>query len=244
MRIASLLLKQFNASAQRHLYPWRKGHGQHLQGRLPVYWRVGAVRPLRQVMGVVLTLLIVGCSTSTEERYLDALDREGVRSEFIADRQAIENAKRVCAAIDAGGEAQGTKADRIGVTFYCNSYKSAFKILQTLDIEGSFIIVDENAYQYSSDGSTCRGEGGYSDYNSSTQVQIRDSGGKLLSSTTLGEGSIFLGGSCAFDFIVPDVAEGADGDIYVATIGRVSRGEFTFTFRQLSRDGLHLTIGS
>jgi len=181
-----------------------------------------------------------GFKVLSEENYLQALEEAGLANEFVAGRQAIMNAEDVCDAIDKGGKAQGSEADRIGVEYYCHEYADAFGVLLVVDVSGSFTLVDAGEYGYLPDGARCEGEGGYSDISSSTAVVLVNSSGTQLARTTLDRGQVD-GSSCVFQFTLPNVEEGADSDSYMLSVGR--RGEVEYSFFQLSLFGPALSMG-
>lgn len=193
---------------------------------------------------VSLTLFVgfaAACgSESVEDQYLAALDEAGAAEEFVAGRQAVANAEALCARIDAGEPAQGTEGDRIGVEFYCADYAEAFQVLEIADVEGSFVLFDED-FGSSREGSLCSGSGGYGDISASTAAVLRDRDGQELARTSLGPGSVD-GDSCVFEFRLTDITEGSPGDVYVLEVG--DRGQLDYSFLELTIPGaVALSLG-
>ena len=172
-----------------------------------------------------------------DEAYLAALDDDGVRSEFAADRAAIAAAERTCAELDEGAEAQGSEAQRIAIDWFCPAYSEAFVVLTIASVDGTFVLIDADERF----ATRCTGDGGYSDLNASTAVIVRDREGTELSRTDLGAG-VGERGKCTFSFTLRDVSEGAPGDIYVLEVG--DRGEISYSFLELLIPGaVALSIG-
>ena len=87
------------------------------------------------------------------------------------------------------------------------------------------------------DGSACDGAGGYSDIAPATPVVVTNGKGDVLATTSLGAGKGDAA-QCTFSFSFP-VTEGQDR--YVVSVGR--RGAFTYSFGQLSSQGVHIRLG-
>jgi hypothetical protein len=61
---------------------------------------------------------------------------------------------------------------------------------------------------YSSVGSSCTGQGGYSDQRAGLKVAVLNTNGKTVATSTLGSGKVdYTGYSCNFDFKVTDFIE-------------------------------------
>ena len=183
-----------------------------------------------------------------DAKYLAALSEAGLRNAFPADRAALSNASAACQGIDAGGKAQGTEADKIGIQFYCPDYYSSFKVLEKMAVTGTFTV---NSYETGSNiGSRgCEGSGGYGDVNASTAVVVTNTKGDTLTRTELGSGmpgppvdspeKNHIYGWCEFTFHF-DVTEGEDS--YVVRVG--DRGEVGYTFDELRVPGaIALSLG-
>jgi hypothetical protein len=181
--------------------------------------------------------------TPEEQRtaYLAALDQEGLSGRFSSDEQAVAHARDLCGTLEKGGPQQGMPEDRVGVQVYCGKFLEGFKVLRTETIRGTFTLVDSSpSYYYPAIdtlGTLCYGDGGYSDIQPGTAVTVRNGKGELLTQTTLGAGvgSVYR---CTMPFSF-DVTEGEDS--YVVSVSH--RGEFTYSFTDLSARGPSLTLG-
>jgi len=197
-----------------------------------------AVNTLKKKLALVTVAVALLSACSPEGAYLQALEDADLSSQFAADRAAIAAADRTCADLDAGGDPQGTEADRIAVEHYCDDYLEAFTVLEVTDVNGTFELFDDDAFFLPE----CKGDGGYGDLNASTAVILRDRDGEELARTELGFGDGDLG-SCLFSFRLRDVSEGAPGDVYVLEVG--DRGEISYSFFELTLPGIvALSIGN
>jgi hypothetical protein len=93
-------------------------------------WLIAAVAAVT-VLGGSTAAYLATRGPSKSARYLDALTAVGVRSQFTTDRQALANATRVCADLDAGKPAVGYARDRVGVQNYCSDYLDGYKVIPT-----------------------------------------------------------------------------------------------------------------
>ena len=97
-------------------------------------------------------------------------------------------------------------------------------ITGTFDLYGGSSSISPNVLVL---GSTCSGEGGYSDIQAGMPITVKDENGKILGATSLGEGS----GSafdCTFTYTFTDVG---DASIYSIEGGR--RGAVSYTKDQM-----------
>ncbi|MCG9478162.1 MAG: hypothetical protein K9H34_09260 [Actinomycetia bacterium] len=95
---------------------------------------------------------------------------------------------------------------------------------------------------YSSSGSFCTGQGGYSDQRAGVKVAVLDTNGKTVATSTLGNGKVdYTGYTCVFDFKVPDVPKSSDYSIEIGT-----RSGPDYTYSDLESEGwdITLTLGS
>ena len=194
------------------------------------------------VVGVGLLAALVAAGAwwtmlrpSNEDKYIEALEEAGVRSEFQTDRAAVLRAESLCEEFEASGEPKGGAIENAAVEFYCPQWLDGFQVLETTTISGTFDVVDSDEYAYESDGSYCEGEGGYGDINGSTQVVVTNGDGDSITRTELGAGTVD-GVSCHFEFSF-EVTEGEE--MYVVAVG--DRGESTYTFDEL-KEGLALSL--
>ena len=97
-------------------------------------------------------------------------------------------------------------------------------------------VLDYDEYLYDDDGDSCRGEGGYSDINSSTQVVLSNGTGDIITRSNLGPG-VVRNSACTYSFEL-EVTEGEES--YVLAVG--DRGEMTHTFDEL-KSGVELSLG-
>ncbi|MDZ7674552.1 MAG: hypothetical protein U5K30_05740 [Acidimicrobiales bacterium] len=165
--------------------------------------------------GAVGGVLVATSGPSTEDDYLSALAEAGLDDEFSTDRAAVRNAEERCDGILDGGDPQGSEADLVGVEFYCGEFADDFAVLEVIDVEGSFTIIDADSASNSLGGG-CSGDGGYGDINSSTQVIVTDGSGEILTRTELGPGSVEGTVTCRFTFEFT-ITEGEE--LYVVEVG-------------------------
>jgi hypothetical protein len=173
--------------------------------------------------GAVVLALDAG-GESTEDAFLADLEDAGLSGEFAADRQALSFARGVCNDLDDGGEPEGTEVAQLAVEHLCPDYADSFEVLEVADIEGTFTLID---FDTASTG-CLRGDGGYGDINSSTQVVLRNDDGDTLGRTSLGAGDP-TGVSCLWRWTIDDVSEGEDA--YILEVG--DRGEISYTWDEL-----------
>jgi hypothetical protein len=105
---------------------------------------------------------------------------------------------------------------------------------RSITVDGDITV---NGGGFTSAGSVCTTDGGYTDIKTGAQVVIKDAAGKVLATTTLGVGTGTGSAACTFPFHA-DVPAGSD--FYGVELGR--RGVVQFTAGQLA-EGVHLTIG-
>jgi hypothetical protein len=176
-----------------------------------------------------------------ENHYLTTLRDAGLGDQFNSDANAVAHGKSVCRGLDDGGPQQGSPADKIAVDAFCPDFAKGFHVLEDATVSGTFTLTDVNpdGYTHSIDveGRTCVGADGYSDVGPQTQVMVRNAKGEILASTVLGTGQ-GDGTTCTFTFGFP-VTEGYDR--YVVSIGH--RGDFSYTFAQLQRQGVRIHLG-
>lgn len=194
------------------------------------------------VAGVGLLAVLVAAGAwsvllrpSNDEKYIEALEEAGVRSEFQTDRAAVLRAESLCEEFEASGEPKGGAIENAAAEFYCPQWLDGFQVLETTTISGTFDVIDSDYYSYA-DGAFCEGDGGYGDINGTTQVVVTSGSGDNLTRTELGSGSVD-GGRCSYAFSF-EVTEGEE--IYVVAVG--DRGESTYTFDEL-KEGLALSLG-
>ena len=95
---------------------------------------------------------------------------------------------------------------------------------------------------YSSSGSFCTGQGGYSDQRAGVKVAVLDTNGKTVATSTLGNGKVdYTGYTCVFDFKVPEIPKSSDYSIEIGT-----RSGPDYTYSDLESEGwdITLTLGS
>jgi len=182
-----------------------------------------------------------GQSESPDVNYLATLHDAGLAGQFNSDANAIAHGKQVCRQLDDGGPQQGLNADKIAVDAYCPQFSKGFHILETATVAGTFVLtggdssVDISSIE--SDGTSCHGVNGYSDIDRNTQVIVRNGRGEILGTTPLGDGH---GDdlTCTFSFSFPVTA---GQDRYVVSVSH--RGDFIYTFNQLTSQGVHIHLG-
>ena len=180
---------------------------------------------------------VAAAAVVREDAYLAELEDANVADEFAADRAALAAAERTCEELDQGASPQGSEAQRIAVDWFCPDYADSFSVLDVIAVSGTFELFDEDETFRSS----CSGEGGYGDINSSTAVILRDREGSELSRAELGFGD-GNGKTCEFSFRLQGITEGSPGDVYVLEVG--DRGEISYSFAELRVPGaVALTIG-
>ena len=176
-----------------------------------------------------------------EAEYLAALKQSGLSGAFNSDANAVAHGRQVCRRLGEGAAQQGMPADHVAVAHFCPEFTEGFHVLETATITGSFTLHDDSPNPYSPaidvDGSTCTGAGGYGDVNAGTPVTVKNGKGEILTSTYLepGRGGRYM---CTFGLTF-EVTEGQDR--YVVSVGR--RGELSFSFADLTANGVSLQLG-
>ena len=180
-------------------------------------------------------------SASPEAGYLSTLKDSGLTGQFNSDANALAHGRQVCRQLEDGGPQQGLPADKVAVDAFCPKFSEGFHILETATVSGIFVLADTNSdadiSAIASDGTSCEGTNGYSDVGRDTQVSVKNGKGEILATTSLGQGR-GGGTTCTFSFSFP-VTEGQDR--YVVSVGR--RGDFSYTFTQLQRQGVDIRLG-
>jgi hypothetical protein len=178
---------------------------------------------------------------SPEANYLSVLRDAGWGGAFTSDADAVAHGRQVCAQLDDGGPQQGLPADKIAVDQFCPRFSDGFRVLETATVSGTFVLVDATARtgisSISMSGTSCQGTDGFSDIDRNTQLIVKNGEGKTLAATALGEGHR-EDGTCTYSFTFP-ITEGQDR--YVVSVSH--RGEFTYSFEQLQRSGVHIRLG-
>ncbi len=175
---------------------------------------------------------------SPEAAYLAALKDSGQFKQFSSDANAVAHGRQVCRQLDGGAPQQGVVADKFAVEAFCPQFAEGFRILDTATVAGAFVLTDSIGLgAIAADGGACGGAGGYSDIGPSTPVTVANDRGEVLTTTSLGQGK---GDAtmCTFSFSFP-VTEGQER--YVVSVG--SRGQFTYTFGQLTAHGVQIRLG-
>ncbi len=200
----------------------------------------GAATVVIVLLGAVLwgVLLHRHRQPSPDAEYLAALRNAGLGGEFTSDATALAHGRQVCRQLDEGGPQQGVAADKIAVDVFCRQFAKGFRILETATVQGTFVLTDsEESGSITADQSACAGAGGYSDIGSHTEVSVTNGKREILATTALGQGH-GDSATCSFTFSFP-VTEGQDR--YVVAVGK--RGEFSYSFAQLQRDGVAIRLG-
>jgi hypothetical protein len=95
---------------------------------------------------------------------------------------------------------------------------------------------------YSTSGSFCTGQGGYSDQRAGLKVAVLDANGKTVATSTLGNGKVdYSGYTCVFDFKVPDIPKSSN---YSVEIGTRSGPDYTYSDLESEGWDITLTLGS
>jgi len=201
----------------------------------------GAATAVIVMLLAVIWVLLSTRPTSAptpEAGYLSGLKNAGLFSQFNSDANAVAHGRQVCRQLDDGGPQQGVMADKFAVEAFCPQFVEGFHILDTVTASGVFVLTDNagvNAIRV--DGATCDGAEGYSDIKASTPVVVTNDKGEVLATTSLGPGKGDAA-QCTFTFTFP-ATEGQER--YVVSVGR--RGAFTYSFGQLSSQGVHIRLG-
>lgn len=179
---------------------------------------------------------------SPEANYLSVLHDAGWAGGFTSDADALAHGRAVCSQLQGGGPQQGLPADKIAVDQFCPQFSEGFHVLETATVTGTFVLVDAisrtGVSSITTDGASCEGTDGFSDISRNTQLVVRNGKGDTLAATALGVGD-HSGAMCTYSFSFP-ITEGQDR--YVVSVSH--RGEFTYTFDQLQRNGVHIRLGS
>lgn len=190
---------------------------------------------------------------SARTKYLSALTKNGLMSQFATSTAALNAANAFCATLNTGVADQGTPVQQVEVEYMCPSYSRGFTVLQTISVTGTFEISNETYtpggytdpnWQTLPDGS-CGGSGGYGDIGESETVVVANQNGTVLTQTTLGTGTANgntydSSSTCDFTFTF-SITQGQSE--YVVTVGH--RGSEDYTFAQLQQpDAISLVIGN
>ena len=98
--------------------------------------------------------------------------------------------------------------------------------------------VEVSLDSYSSVGSFCTGEGGYSDQRAGLKVAVLDTNGKTVATSTLGSGKVdYSGYTCVFEFKVTKIPKSSDYSIEVGT-----RNGPDYTYSELERADWDVTL--
>lgn len=189
--------------------------------------------PLALALGLV-GLLAAGAAgvwivPSSEERYLDALEEQGLDDAFESEEDAIRTARRRCDDLDAGRQTAGSEAERLGVEHLCAEHADEFERLESGEFDGALLVMSLGEGSVDTTGESCSGADGYEDIHADAPVVVSDPEGNELARTTLGRGEAPDEDSCVFGFTV-ELTEGS---------GRyeVSLGEHHL--QTLTWEGLH-----
>ncbi len=173
-----------------------------------------------------------------EAEYLSTLADTGLADQFNSDANAIAHGRQVCRHLEDGGPQQGPPADRAAVDAFCPHFAEGFRVLETADIAGIFVLSDSaSTGAIATSGESCEGAHGYSDVGQGTPVVVRNGKGEILATATLEQGKIGAA-ICTFSFGFP-LTDGQDR--YVVSVG--SRGEFSYSFDQLLTRGVQIKLG-
>lgn len=176
---------------------------------------------------------------SAEELYLQSLRDQSLGGQFPSDATAIAHGQSFCRGLLNGNQPQGMTVDRVAVDHLCPEFGQGFHVLQTVEVSGSFTLIDTSRYGSGivASGGSCSGSGGYSDIGAGTSVVVKSGKGEVLETTQLGSGS-GTSRMCSFTFTF-EVTEGHED--YVVAVGR--RGEQHYSFTTLREDGIDLSMG-
>jgi hypothetical protein len=173
-----------------------------------------------------------------DAQYLSALQDSGFAGTFNSDANALAHGRQVCRQLADGDPQQGLPPDKIAVDSFCPQFSEGFHILETATVSGVFVLSDTKANEaIASDGKDCQGVDGYSDIGRDTQLIVKNGKGDVLATTALGDGH-GTQVTCTFSFSFP-ITEGQDR--YVVSVSH--RGEFSYTFNQLQRNGVQIRLG-
>ena len=173
-----------------------------------------------------------------EAGYLATLRDAGLTDEFNSDANAVAHGRQVCRQLEDGGPQQGPPADQVAVDAFCPRFTEGFRVLETAEIAGIFVLSDSaHTGAIATDGDSCAGAYGYSDVGPGTPVVVRNGKGEILATASLEKGKTGTA-ICTFDFGFP-VTDGQDR--YVVSVG--GRGEFSYSFEQLLTRGVQIQLG-
>lgn len=145
------------------------------------------------VLTVTAGLWLFVFRATSEDQLTSALRDKGLAGRFASDAAAVAHAESVCRRLDNGGAQQGPEEDAVVVSIYCSKYASGFKTLRPIKVDGSFTLQDSSPSSYlpsiSGEGSSCEGDGGYSDISSGVEVVVKSGSGAVLTTTQLGIGT-------------------------------------------------------
>lgn len=169
--------------------------------------------PLAVALGLV-GLLAAGAAgiwlvPSSEERYLDALEEQGLDEAFESEEDAVRTARRRCDELDAGGETAGSEAERLGVEHLCAEHAEKFETLESHEFEGALLVMSLGDGSVDTTGESCTGADGYEDIRADAPVVVSDGKGNELARTGLSHGEVLDEDSCIFGFTV-ELTEGSD----------------------------------
>jgi hypothetical protein len=170
--------------------------------------------------------------------YVQALETAGLMNQFTSEANAVAHGHDVCTQLEHGGPQQGLLADKIAVDTFCPQFNKGFRILESAKISGVFVLTDSmGTGAIVTDGGSCHGTDGYADIGTSTPVTVKNGKGEILTTTSLGQGTV-NGANCTFSFTF-SITEGEDR--YVVSIGR--RGDFSYSFEELQGHGVQIRLG-
>lgn len=187
----------------------------------------------------VVTVAVVGWLVysgreTAEDRYLAELEEEGLDDRFAADRAAVRHAEDLCDRLDTGDPPQGDEVDLIAVSHYCDDYEAAFKVVETVQVKGTFTLRD---YESATNG--CRSSLGYGDVREGMPITVETPEGDLLATAYLGRPKVD-GFTCVYRFDM-ELTEGEE--TYVFVLGEdAQRGTVPLTWDEASA-GPALTLG-
>lgn len=169
--------------------------------------------PLAIALGL-LGLLAAGAAgiwlaPSSEERYLDALEEQGLDDAFESEEDAVRTAHRRCGELDAGRETAVSEAERLGVEHLCAEHADELERLESHEFEGALLVMSLGDGSVDTTGESCTGTDGYEDIHAEAPVVVSDGKGNELARTQLGQGEALDEDSCIFGFTV-ELTEGSD----------------------------------
>ena len=109
----------------------------------------GAVAVIVAVAAVVWGVLLPGPHrNSPEESYLSSLRDGGFTGQFNSEANALAHGRQVCKQLEEGGPQQGLPADKLAVDAFCPQFNGGFRILETANATGTFVLTDSSANEY------------------------------------------------------------------------------------------------